>query len=109
MALTRAQKKAEIDAIKKKNGIRRYVAPPKTVGEAYKRGVRSKNIIGSFLPANIQKNINRMKYTSNYLQGKTKRQIRAKKAEIDAIKAKRTRSEERRVGKECRSRWSPYH
>ena len=21
----------------------------------------------------------------------------------------RTRSEERRVGKECRSRWSPYH
>ena len=25
------------------------------------------------------------------------------------IKAKITRSEERRVGKECRSRWSPYH
>ena len=24
-------------------------------------------------------------------------------------KAKDTRSEERRVGKECRSRWSPYH
>ena len=24
-------------------------------------------------------------------------------------KAGRTRSEERRVGKECRSRWSPYH
>src|SRR3989442_11367267 len=23
--------------------------------------------------------------------------------------ARRTRSEERRVGKECRSRWSPYH
>ena len=23
--------------------------------------------------------------------------------------AKRYRSEERRVGKECRSRWSPYH
>ena len=23
--------------------------------------------------------------------------------------AKATRSEERRVGKECRSRWSPYH
>ena len=27
----------------------------------------------------------------------------------DAINAKLTRSEERRVGKECRSRWSPYH
>ena len=25
------------------------------------------------------------------------------------IKDIRTRSEERRVGKECRSRWSPYH
>ena len=25
------------------------------------------------------------------------------------IKPKRSRSEERRVGKECRSRWSPYH
>ena len=24
-------------------------------------------------------------------------------------KAKARRSEERRVGKECRSRWSPYH
>src|SRR3712207_7194235 len=24
-------------------------------------------------------------------------------------KRRRTRSEERRVGKECRSRWSPYH
>ena len=34
---------------------------------------------------------------------------------VDELKAKRigeserSRSEERRVGKECRSRWSPYH
>src|SRR2546422_2322143 len=27
---------------------------------------------------------------------------------FDTVRAK-TRSEERRVGKECRSRWSPYH
>src|SRR5688572_32876451 len=27
----------------------------------------------------------------------------------DQTKAARVRSEERRVGKECRSRWSPYH
>ena len=27
----------------------------------------------------------------------------------DQMLAKVTRSEERRVGKECRSRWSPYH
>ena len=26
-----------------------------------------------------------------------------------SIKSNRERSEERRVGKECRSRWSPYH
>ena len=25
------------------------------------------------------------------------------------LEAKKSRSEERRVGKECRSRWSPYH
>ena len=28
---------------------------------------------------------------------------------IDAQNQLRSRSEERRVGKECRSRWSPYH
>ena len=26
-----------------------------------------------------------------------------------ALETQKTRSEERRVGKECRSRWSPYH
>ena len=29
--------------------------------------------------------------------------------EIDSVFIGLTRSEERRVGKECRSRWSPYH
>src|SRR2546422_11396187 len=28
---------------------------------------------------------------------------------LPALRARITRSEERRVGKECRSRWSPYH
>ena len=32
-----------------------------------------------------------------------------RKANIDRILWGYTRSEERRVGKECRSRWSPYH
>ena len=32
-----------------------------------------------------------------------------KKAAEDAAALKKMRSEERRVGKECRSRWSPYH
>ena len=29
--------------------------------------------------------------------------------EKEELKGNTTRSEERRVGKECRSRWSPYH
>ena len=33
----------------------------------------------------------------------------ASKGMIPCVKRGRTRSEERRVGKECRSRWSPYH
>ena len=28
---------------------------------------------------------------------------------LTATRTNKTRSEERRVGKECRSRWSPYH
>src|SRR5256885_11378786 len=30
-------------------------------------------------------------------------------SQIAAMTAQKSRSEERRVGKECRSRWSPYH
>ena len=30
-------------------------------------------------------------------------------AEMGGVEAGGDRSEERRVGKECRSRWSPYH
>ena len=29
--------------------------------------------------------------------------------ELTGVSAELQRSEERRVGKECRSRWSPYH
>ena len=32
-----------------------------------------------------------------------------REAGIESLEHGRTRSEERRVGKECRSRWSPYH
>ena len=32
-----------------------------------------------------------------------------KENKITSVKNQTTRSEERRVGKECRSRWSPYH
>ena len=43
-------------------------------------------------------------------KGEFNRWIKATNAVIRDIKKKITlRSEERRVGKECRSRWSPYH
>ena len=31
------------------------------------------------------------------------------KGQVERIAIEGSRSEERRVGKECRSRWSPYH
>ena len=31
------------------------------------------------------------------------------KRDTAVVKIRKMRSEERRVGKECRSRWSPYH
>ena len=38
------------------------------------------------------------------------REMRLEDAEaLREINADQLRSEERRVGKECRSRWSPYH
>ena len=35
--------------------------------------------------------------------------VNIKAASTDVVDTSKTRSEERRVGKECRSRWSPYH
>ena len=32
-----------------------------------------------------------------------------RKVVVESVGKATTRSEERRVGKECRSRWSPYH
>src|SRR3712207_2600273 len=43
-----------------------------------------------------------------YLQAQFQR-LRARRGPKKAICAVAARSEERRVGKECRSRWSPYH
>ena len=38
-----------------------------------------------------------------------KKRIASVKSTQKITKAMKMRSEERRVGKECRSRWSPYH
>ena len=44
-------------------------------------------------------------YHTNYL----KYFERARSSLLNLLKIDQLRSEERRVGKECRSRWSPYH
>ena len=41
--------------------------------------------------------------------GNSNKQSQSEKTELAAPAALSVRSEERRVGKECRSRWSPYH
>ena len=49
------------------------------------------------------------KATAKYQQkvGLVSKSYKLRKEIVDAYAA--ARSEERRVGKECRSRWSPYH
>src|SRR3989475_12627640 len=46
---------------------------------------------------------------SETIDGKHLSRIKTDPAYRDLSPADRERSEERRVGKECRSRWSPYH
>src|SRR5215211_8613826 len=41
--------------------------------------------------------------------GRTRHLAQVKRVVADAARHLDRRSEERRVGKECRSRWSPYH
>ena len=64
----------------------------KAVREATGLGLKEAKALVDGAPANVKENV--------------------EKAEADALKAALEevgRSEERRVGKECRSRWSPYH
>ena len=68
----------------------------------------------------LEKNIGRTLYDINHSKilfdpPPREREVKTKINKWDLMKlksfctAKETRSEERRVGKECRSRWSPYH
>ena len=47
-----------------------------------------------------------LKYVIDYPAEKEMKVTAVDPGKIEMVKA---RSEERRVGKECRSRWSPYH
>ena len=49
-------------------------------------------------------------FTSNEVDAEFGQKVSTNIADyLDANKVDNLRSEERRVGKECRSRWSPYH
>ena len=57
-----------------------------------------------------QKNIGRVNgYVEELIEGLRVVKVFNHKREMIASFASAERSEERRVGKECRSRWSPYH
>ena len=70
-----------------------------TYSKAPKLFMVTKPLERSFLVAQTVKNLPAMKET----------QVQSLGWEDPLEKGTATRSEERRVGKECRSRWSPYH
>ena len=61
----------------------------------------TRSLVGNGIERNVHENITPIRRISRVAQidGMTQR----------AIVVRDVRSEERRVGKECRSRWSPYH
>src|SRR3989454_11016116 len=82
-------------------------APPPRLHEYYVQRVRPK-LTQQFGLANPHEIPKLVKIVLNVGMGdasKNPKALESAVAELGAI----TRSEERRVGKECRSRWSPYH
>ena len=74
-----------------------YLTVPSKPGEAAR-----------ILQALRDANVNLLAF-SGFPQGRNQAQIDVVTDSLDGLKAAAKRSEERRVGKECRSRWSPYH
>ena len=57
-----------------------------------------------------QESLNGLRFTDEQKEAIARRAAEAARQQTrQARPAHRRRSEERRVGKECRSRWSPYH
>ena len=56
----------------------------------------------------VNETIARLNYSPNFL-GRNLRKCETNVILVIMPTSEHSRSEERRVGKECRSRWSPYH
>ena len=70
-------------------------------------GITGHRTVGEVASQNIsEKTSNSIK---NLLEGESLSYISNYADDIKSDKRYQVRSEERRVGKECRSRWSPYH
>ena len=69
----------------------------------------------SIAPVTLPEFIDKTTEILNWLKDRSKEELKAiwkcndKIAEQNFNRLEKMRSEERRVGKECRSRWSPYH
>src|SRR3712207_9313499 len=86
-------------------------APYSTVEGAvlFTKEIRETEIILVGQKEVIEEELKKYKYDKSRIQVHDAREvIEMTDHPIEAIKTKK-RSEERRVGKECRSRWSPYH
>ena len=59
--------------------------------------------------ASLRIGANTSEFTSQMKSMLTQMKLVTSEYKVEAAQAKALRSEERRVGKECRSRWSPYH
>src|SRR5258708_11795647 len=61
------------------------------------------------LPISSLRRCSAMRSLNNIDLGKDRMALQRLKEAAEKAKIELSRSEERRVGKECRSRWSPYH
>ena len=91
-------------------GERRRISIPK---EEEARRYESELINADYQVADVQKRDRKQRpsapFTTSTMQQEAGRKLRFTAQRTMAVAQQLYRSEERRVGKECRSRWSPYH
>ena len=98
----------KLDSYMEKNEMRTL---PNTIHENNSKWIKDLNVRPDTIKL-LEENIGRTLYDTNHSKIlfdplPREMEIQTKINKWDLMKLKR--SEERRVGKECRSRWSPYH